>query len=246
MASPKTHIPMVGSPANKRSSFVRHASIGRHPTLATSNEESRTESQTASLTENILNSSSPAPAPTSNIEIVKLESTEKRVFDDEEDILGFNYACIWLAIITVFIAILSDAISATIEDAGTNYNISAVFLSTIVLPIIGNAAEHASAIIFGMRNNLDLSLGIAVGSSCQIAVLVIPLMVIVGWMMDKDMSLDFGVFESFTLFITVVGVTFAIKDGTSNYYLGVILIVAYFIIAAGFMARNDEPLDTAR
>lgn len=165
--------------------------------------------------------------------------------DEEEDILGFNYALVWLGIVTVFIAILSDAIAETIESAGEAYGISGVFLSTIVLPIIGNAAEHASAVVFGVKNKLDLSIGIAVGSACQISVFVIPFMVTVGWMIGKDMSLNFGEFESYTLFLTVILVTFAIKDGTSNYFVGVVMIVAYLIIAAAFLARNDQSLSSS-
>jgi Ca2+:H+ antiporter len=207
---------------------------------------SKTDDEEKSLVVNPLNVNG-ITNQSGSIDVSQSNSAGSKGEDDdeeEEDILGFNYACLWLAVITVFIAILSDAISATIEDAGESYKISGVFLSTIVLPIIGNAAEHASAVIFGMRDKLDLSLGIAIGSSCQIAVFVIPLMVVVGWIADKDMSLNFGFFESMTMFLTVICVTFAIKDGTSNFFLGFILIIAYIIIAAGFLSRYDEPLDS--
>jgi Ca2+:H+ antiporter len=93
-----------------------------------------------------------------------------------------------------------------------------------------------------MKNKLDLSMGIAVGSACQISIFVIPCMVVVGWMIGKDMSLNFGLFESFTMFLAVVMVVASIKDGKSNYLTGLVLIAAYFIIAAAFMARNDQSL----
>ena len=184
--------------------------------------------------------SSDSIAPPHTVEISK--SSTPNDCDDDEDILGFNYALFWLGVITFFIAILSDALSETIESAGESYGVSGVFLSTIVLPIVGNAAEHASAVTFGMKNKLDLSMGIAVGSACQISIFVIPCMVVVGWMIGKDMSLNFGLFESFTMFLAVVMVVASIKDGTSNYLTGLVLIAAYFIIAAAFMTRNDQSL----
>ncbi len=166
--------------------------------------------------------------------------------DEEEDVLGLKYGIIWLSIITVFVALLSEIISSTIEKAASSVGISAVFLSAIVLPIVGNAAEHAGAVMFAMKGKVDLSLGVAIGSSTQIALLVLPLLVLLGWMMDKDMSLNFGAYESGTLILTVVSVTFAIKDGKSNWLLGFCLIVAYIIIAIGFWAHKDDSLTTDR
>jgi Ca2+:H+ antiporter len=87
--------------------------------------------------------------------------TDEEGDDEDEDLLGFNYSLLWLSIITVLIAFLSDAISATIENAATSVGISRVFLSAIILPIVGNAAEHAGAIMFAVKNRLDLTLGTA-------------------------------------------------------------------------------------
>lgn len=162
--------------------------------------------------------------------------------EEEEDILGIKYACVWLAIITVFISLLSEALSASIENAASSLNISSIFLSAIILPIVGNAAEHAGAVMFAVKNKLDLSIGVAIGSSTQIALMVLPLLVILGWMTGRNMSLNFGGFEASSLFLTVVLVTFAIKDGTSTWLLGVVLIAAYLIISAGFLVHYDENL----
>eukprot|EP01032_Pedospumella_encystans_P016814 gene16814-19166_t len=93
------------------------------------------------------------------------EVAEEEDEDEDEDLLGFNNSIIWLAIITVFISILSDAISGSIEDAAGSMGISKVFIAAILLPIVGNAAEHAGAVIFAMKGKLDLSLGVAIGSS---------------------------------------------------------------------------------
>lgn len=89
--------------------------------------------------------------------------------------------------------------------------ISPVFLGAIILPIVGNAAEHAGAIMFAHKGKLDLSLGVAIGSSTQIALFVLPFLVLLGWMSKKNLSLEFGSYESFSLLLTILIVTFAIK-----------------------------------
>ena len=165
--------------------------------------------------------------------------------EEEEDILGLRYGIVWLTIITIFIAFLSDALVATIQDSAKGSGCSAVFLSTIVIPIVGNAAEHASAVTVAMKNKLDLSLGVAIGSSTQIALMVLPMLVLIGWAMDKDLSMNFHAYESISVALTVILVTFAIKDGKSNWLMGFSLIIAYFIISFGFFAEKDEDLDTA-
>ncbi len=180
------------------------------------------------------------------------KSTEGAVADnksdeeEEEDELGFYNALFWLGAMTVLIALLSDAISASIQDAADSAGISGVFISAIILPIVGNAAEHAGAVMFAVKGKLDLSLGVAIGSSTQIALCVLPLLVIIGWMMEKEMTLNFGGYEATTLLISVISVTFAIKDGQSNWLVGATLIGAYIVIAIGFWAHVNEPLDTSR
>lgn len=163
--------------------------------------------------------------------------------DEEEDLLGFWNAMFWLGVMTVLIAVLSDAISGTIQDAADSAGISGIFIAAIVLPIVGNAAEHAGAVMFAMKGKLDLSLGVAIGSSTQIALCVLPLIVLIGWALDKDMDLNFGAYEGASLLLSVVSVTFAIKDGHSNWLLGATLIAAYFVISVGFWAHKNDKLD---
>lgn len=162
--------------------------------------------------------------------------------EEEEDLLGFNYALVWLGVMTVLIALLSDAISATIQDAADSANISGIFIAGIVLPIVGNAAEHAGAVMFAVKGKLDLSLGVAIGSSTQIAVCVLPLIVLIGWVLNKDMDLNFGAYEASTMLLSVIAVTFAIKDGHSNWLLGVTLIAAYLVVSVGFYAHKNDNL----
>lgn len=81
----------------------------------------------------------------------------------EEPVLGLPGALIWLTIVTVLISLFSEMVITTIETASSGLRIPMPFLSTIVLPIVGNAAEHASAILFAFKNRMEVTLGVAVG-----------------------------------------------------------------------------------
>jgi Ca2+/H+ antiporter len=171
------------------------------------------------------------------------EEEEVESEEEEEEVLLQYHSClIFLTIITVFIALLSEIISSTIEEASSSLRISSVFTSTIILPIVGNAAEHTSAIVFAMKNKLNLTMGIAIGSSTQIALCVLPLVVILGWMSGLEMTLEFGPYESICLFLSVFAMTIALKDGWTNWLIGLCLLAAYLIIAMGFLVQKDEPL----
>ena len=163
--------------------------------------------------------------------------------EEEEDLLGWWPALAWLAAVTILISFLSDILVATISSTASSAGISGVFLSAIVIPIVGNAAEHAGAVMFARKNKCDLAISIAVGSSTQIALMVMPLLVLIGWMGGRDLTLDFHPYESATMLLTVITVAFAIIDGTSTYLVGAVLIGAYFIVAAGFWAHSPEDLN---
>ena len=167
------------------------------------------------------------------------QEEEEEVEEVELDVLGFRYGIFWLAVVTVIISYLSDVLVASVSEAAKSLEISSIFLAAIIIPIIGNAAEHASAITFGYKNRLELSLAIAVGSSTQIALMVLPLLTIVGWIFNKPMSFNFSSYEATTLLLTIITVTFALKDGRSNWLLGLILLGAYSIISLGFWAHTD-------
>merc|ERR1711871_1855959 len=159
--------------------------------------------------------------------------------DDDPPVLGFKGALFWMAIITIFIAILSEFLVKAIEGAATKWHIPVLFIATILLPIVGNAAEHAAAIIFAYRNKMEIALGIAVGSATQISIFVIPLCVIIGWLMGQPMNLDFHPFETAMTFIVVVLVAFVIHDGTANYLKGLMLLTGYCMLGAGIWVHKD-------
>lgn len=122
---------------------------------------------------------------------------------------------------------LVDAIPAMTEKSA----VSQAFIGLIILPIVGNAAEHATAVTVAAKNKMDLAIGVALGSSIQISLFITPLVVIIGWAMNREMSLYFTLFETVSLFVTAFVVNFLVLDGRSNYLEGTLLMAAYVIIA---------------
>ncbi|CAK9026718.1 Vacuolar cation/proton exchanger 3 (Ca(2+)/H(+) exchanger 3) (OsCAX3) [Durusdinium trenchii] len=144
-----------------------------------------------------------------------------------------------LSSVQVFIAALSQWIVDTIEGAAASLGMHILFISGILVPIVGNAAEHAAAVVFAYRNKMEIALGSAVGSAVQISVFVIPLCVVIGWMMDKPMTMNFHIFETSTMLLTSVSIAIILMDGKANWLKGTMLILGYCIIGAGFWAHAD-------
>jgi len=156
--------------------------------------------------------------------------------DEEVPILPLWAALVLLAGVTVLVALLADYLVDAINEVVAQHpgKISLTFIGIILVPIVGNAAEHVTAVTVAMKNKMDLSLGVALGSSIQIALLVIPLLVILGWIIDQPMTLDFDPFSTVVLFITVIIVNVIISDGSSNWLEGAMLMATYIVIAAAF------------
>ncbi|XP_020869746.1 vacuolar cation/proton exchanger 5 isoform X2 [Arabidopsis lyrata subsp. lyrata] len=163
--------------------------------------------------------------------------------DDEDPEISKWEAIIWLSILTAWVSLLSGYLVDAIEGASVSWKIPISFISVILLPIVGNAAEHAGAIMFAMKDKLDLSLGVAIGSSIQISMFAVPFCVVIGWMMGAQMDLNFQLFETAALFITVIVVAFFLQEGTSNYFKGLMLILCYLIVAASFFVHEDPHQD---
>ena len=123
---------------------------------------------------------------------------------------------------------LTGAIEAVSAKSGLNQ----MFLGLIVLPIAGNACEHITAVFVAMKDKMDLAIGVALGSSIQIAIFVIPFMVTVAWILHLPFYLTY--FEPFIttmLSLSVIHAFFVSSDGNSNWLLGVLLIATYVLIA---------------
>uniref|UniRef100_A0A0D9YM33 Sodium/calcium exchanger membrane region domain-containing protein n=1 Tax=Oryza glumipatula TaxID=40148 RepID=A0A0D9YM33_9ORYZ len=123
--------------------------------------------------------------------------------------------------------------------ASKAWNIPVAFISVVLLPVVGNSAGHANAVMFAVKDKLDISLGVAIGSSIQISMFGIPFCVVMGWMMGKPMDLNFHLFETASLLTTVLVVAFLLQDGTSNCVKGLMLFLCYLIVAASFYVHAD-------
>ncbi|KAI8361460.1 Sodium/calcium exchanger protein-domain-containing protein [Mortierella sp. GBAus27b] len=139
-----------------------------------------------------------------------------------------------LLVVTVVVAFCAEYLVGSIEGLSKSWNISPTFIGLILLPIVGNAAEHVTAVTVAMKNKMDLAIGVAIGSSMQIALFITPLMVIVGWIIGQPMTLFFNTFETCILFVAVLIVNYLIQDGESNWLEGVMLLSTYIIIAIAF------------
>lgn len=135
---------------------------------------------------------------------------------------------------TVLVSFCADYLVSSIDDLVEQSGLSKTFIGLIVIPIVGNAAEHVTAVVVAIKDKMDLAVGVAVGSSMQIALFVTPFMVLIGWIIDIPMSLYFSTFETAVLFVSVLITNYLIMDGESNWLEGVMLIGTYIIIALAF------------
>lgn len=132
---------------------------------------------------------------------------------------------------TGLVALCAEFLVGSINHLVENSPLSEAFVGLIILPIVGNAAEHVTAVTVAAKNKLDLALGVSLGSSIQIALFVTPIVVILGWILNKDMSLYFSLFEVASLFVATFIVNFLVLDGRSNYLEGALLCACYIIVA---------------
>ncbi|WYZ46221.1 hypothetical protein EsH8_IX_000446 [Colletotrichum jinshuiense] len=161
-----------------------------------------------------------------------MQRHEEEEEEEEDPQLHFFVAVGTLTISTVLIAFCAEAMVSSIDYVTKQGGISEEFVGLILLPIVGNAAEHATAVTVAIKDKMDLAIGVAVGSSMQVALFLIPLLVIIGWGMgNDDMTLSFDLFQVAVLFVAVLLVNYLIGDGKSHWLEGLQLICLYAIIA---------------
>ncbi|EXJ64122.1 hypothetical protein A1O7_00458 [Cladophialophora yegresii CBS 114405] len=166
---------------------------------------------------------------------IKRRTSTKSTQSEEENAppMSQTASIVLLLVSTGLVALCAEFLVGSIDSLVENSPLSEAFIGLIILPIVGNAAEHVTAVTVAAKNKLDLALGVALGSSIQIALFVTPFVVILGWIMDKDMSLYFSLFETGSLFVSTFIVNFLVLDGRSNYLEGALLCACYVIVAVG-------------
>jgi Ca2+:H+ antiporter len=144
-------------------------------------------------------------------------------------------AALTLAVATALVAWMSELLVGAVEEASQAVGVSEVFIGVVVVAVIGNAAEHSTAVLMAMKDKMDLGLNIAIGSSIQIALFVAPILVFVSYAMPHGpMDLRFTPFEVLAVAISVGVVNLVAQDGESNWLEGALLVAVYLILGTAF------------
>ncbi|KAL9085847.1 MAG: hypothetical protein Q9159_004512, partial [Coniocarpon cinnabarinum] len=238
----RTHVNVYNAPSEKvtKQNLVRRNTAGPNANEGNSN-----------VTKGISTMGAPSAAGAGgqlNAENVsqKDHATQEDREEDEEDEEVPNLSTVGaiatLCGSTALIGVCSEYVVDNISEVASQNNVPLEFIGLILLPIVGNAAEHATAVTVAIKDKMDLSIGVAVGSSLQIALLVIPLSVVIGWIVgaknpappqvaEGPMTLNFDGFIVTILFVSILLVNYLIQDGKSHWLEGVMLMTTYIIIA---------------
>jgi len=165
----------------------------------------------------------------------------------EEPAWSVSKAITTLALATILAAFMSEFLVGSVESARESLGLTEVFVGVIIVAIIGNAAEHSTAVLSALKNKMDLSLGIAIGSSLQIALFVTPVLLFASYLFGLPMNLEFSLPEIAAVALAVWIVTEISGDGECNWLEGVQLLSVYLILGILFFflpepahAQNGE------
>lgn len=161
--------------------------------------------------------------------------------DDEQEEANMSPIAAMIALggVTVLTAFNADYLVGAIDEVANDYEIPKAFIGTILLPIVGNMAEHLTAVWMASKGKMEISLGIAIGSSIQISVGMIPILVLVGWAIKQPLTLYFETFETVILVAAVFLVNTLVQDGKSNYMEGAMLCSLYAVAALSFWVSPE-------
>jgi Ca2+:H+ antiporter len=153
----------------------------------------------------------------------------------EDRTRGLRGPLLMLLAATIGVAFMSELLVRTVTDAARSMGMSQLFVGVIVVALVGNAAEHYSAVTFAAKDQMDAALSIAVGSSTQIALFVAPVLVFISYVIAPEpMDLLFTVFEIVAVVLSVLSIAFIAHDGETHWMEGVQLLAIYAMLALGF------------
>ena len=167
------------------------------------------------------------------------DALEAETFDEtpaESDAPSWTLrrAIIVLVVVAAGIAWMSELLVGATEATVHALGLSRVFVGLVLIPIIGNAAEHSSAVLMARKNRMDIAASIAIGSSVQVALVVAPVLVFVGWIFGHPLDLAFGTFEVASVTLAVWITSAIVVDAESNWLEGALLLLVYGILAVAF------------
>ncbi len=164
--------------------------------------------------------------------------THKNLYTQE---IG-NYQATWsktksvviLLSATLTVALMSEILVSSIKPVVTAFGWTEIFIGVIFVAVIANAAEHFSAVVMAIKNRMDLSLQISIGSATQIVMFVAPFLVLMSMLFKTHMSLVFNTFELIAIILSILITNLVVQDGESNWFEGLQLLIAYIIMALAF------------
>ncbi|XKE54259.1 calcium/proton exchanger [Sutcliffiella horikoshii] len=166
--------------------------------------------------------------------VYQSSETEGAVEEHETAEWGKKKAIFILLLATLAVAFVSESLVHTFEEVGEAFGWSELFIGVIIVAIVGNAAEHASAIIMAYKNKMDIAVEIAVGSTLQIAMFVAPILVLISIFFEQQMALVFTVPELISMVTAVLLAIVISNDGETNWFEGATILAAYLIMGIGF------------
>jgi Ca2+:H+ antiporter len=146
---------------------------------------------------------------------------------------------LFLAASMAGVIVVSEILVGSVETTGEELGFGQLFVGAIIVGIVGNAAEHSSAILLARKGKMELSIGIAAGSGTQIALFVVPILVFAGIAMGQPFTLVFTLLEIATIFLAAIILNLIVHDGRSNWFEGAMLTAVYIIIAIAFFFVAD-------
>jgi Ca2+:H+ antiporter len=161
-----------------------------------------------------------------------------------EDHWSRKTAIFVLLVATACVAVVAEMLVGSVETAAHEFGMSRVFVGVIVVAVIGNAAEHSTAVLMAMKNKMDLAVNVAVGSGIQIALFVAPMLVFASMLMGHEHPLDlhFTPMEIVAIIISIAILAIVAQDGESHWLEGVMLLAVYAILALAFYHVGEMEL----
>jgi Ca2+:H+ antiporter len=161
-------------------------------------------------------------------------SGETEAHEEEEPEWGKRKAISVLFIATIAVAYISEHLVHTFEYVAESFGWTELFIGVIIVAIVGNAAEHASAVLMAYKNKMDVAVEIAIGSTLQVAMFVLPVLVLISLFFDQTMPLLFSWQELIAMISSVLLMVVISNDGETNWFEGLTLLAAYIIMGIGF------------
>ncbi|HUP27767.1 MAG TPA: calcium/proton exchanger [Chloroflexia bacterium] len=166
--------------------------------------------------------------------------THKHLYSEDEEVAmhgqvwSIRHSIFVLLGATLFVSFMAEFLVEGVEYLTTQLGMTELFVGVILVALIGNAAEHMTAVIVAMKNKMDLAVSIAMGSTLQVALFVAPVLVLIGFFIGRPLDLFFSLFELAAIGVTMLIVNAITQDGESNWFEGIQLMAAYAMLAIAF------------